>query len=57
MSLIETQVAIKYLKDKIDDAINAPIELSSMGIRVNKESLLKQLEFKNELDKVNNPYF
>ena len=39
-----------------DDAIDSPIELSSMGIRVNKESLLAQLKIKNELDKVNNPY-
>ena len=39
-----------------DDVIDAPIELSSMGIRVNKESLSKQLEYKNELDKLNNPY-
>ena len=39
-----------------DDAIDAPIELSSMGIRVNKDSLLKQLKAKNELDKLNNPY-
>ena len=29
-----------------DDAINAPIELSSMGIRVDKESLKKQLKYK-----------
>ena len=39
-----------------DDAINGAIELSSMGIRVNKESLVKQLENKNELDKLNNHY-
>ena len=39
-----------------DDAIDSPIELSSMGIRVNKETLLAQLKAKNELDKVNNPY-
>ena len=39
-----------------DDAIDSPIELSSMGIRVNKESLVKQLKHKNELDKLNNPY-
>ena len=39
-----------------DDVIDAPIELSSMGIRVNKESLIKQLKYKNELDKLNNPY-
>ena len=39
-----------------DDAIDAPIELSSMGIRVNKDSLVKQLKAKNELDKLVNPY-
>lgn len=39
-----------------DDAINAPIELSSMGIRVNKDSLVKQLKYKKELDKLDNPY-
>ena len=39
-----------------DDAIDGPIELSSMGIRVNKESLTKQLKYKNELDKLDNPY-
>lgn len=39
-----------------DDAIDAPIELSSMGIRVNKDSLIKQLKQKGELDKLNNPY-
>ncbi len=39
-----------------DDAINSPIELSSMGIRVNKDSLIKQLKYKNELGKLENPY-
>ena len=39
-----------------DDAIDSQIELSSMGIRVNKESLIKQLEYKNELSKKDNPY-
>lgn len=39
-----------------DDCIDSPIELSSMGIRVDKESLVKQLEYKNELSKLNNPY-
>ncbi len=39
-----------------DDAIDSPIELSSMGIRVNKDSLVKQLKYKNELDKLSNPY-
>ena len=31
-------------------------ELSSMGIRVNKESLIKQLKFKNEEHKIENEY-
>ena len=39
-----------------DDAINAPIELSSMGIRVDGKALKRQLKYKNELDKLNNPY-
>lgn len=39
-----------------DDEIDSPIELSSMGIRVNKDSLVKQLKFKNELYKLDNPY-
>ena len=39
-----------------DDAIDAPIELSSMGIRVNKDSLVKQLKYKKEIDKLDNPY-
>ena len=39
-----------------DDAIDAPIELSSMGIRVDSTSLMKQLKYKNELEKANNPY-
>ena len=39
-----------------DDAIDEQIELSSMGIRVNKDSLVDQLKAKNELDKLNNPY-
>ena len=39
-----------------DDAIDAPLELSSMGIRVNKESLVEQLKTKGELEKLNNPY-
>lgn len=39
-----------------DDEINAPIELSSMGIRVNKDSLIKQLEYKKETYKLDNPY-
>ena len=39
-----------------DDAINAPIELSSMGIRVDAKSLVKQLKYKGELSKLDNPY-
>ena len=39
-----------------DDAINSPIELSSMGIRVDQKSLKKQLQYKNELHKLDNPY-
>ncbi len=39
-----------------DEVIDAPLELSSMGIRVDKDSLLKQLKYKNELDKLNNKY-
>ena len=39
-----------------DDAIDQQIELSSMGIRVNKESLLKQLEHKGENHKLETPY-
>ena len=39
-----------------DDVIDSPIELSSMGIRVNKDSLIKQLEHKNEMHKLSNPY-
>ncbi len=39
-----------------DDAIDSPIELSSMGIRVNAKSLVKQLKFKGELAKLGNKY-
>ena len=39
-----------------DDAIDGPIELSSMGIRVDAKALKKQLEYKNELYKLNNAY-
>ena len=39
-----------------DDEIDTPIELSSMGIRVNKDSLIKQLEYKKETYKLDNPY-
>ncbi len=39
-----------------DEEIDSPIELSSMGIRVNKDSLVKQLKYKGELSKLDNPY-
>lgn len=39
-----------------NDVIKCSFELSSMGIRVNKESLVKQLEQKNEMYKINNEY-
>ena len=39
-----------------DDAIDGPIELSSMGIRVDAKSLVKQLKYKGELSKLDNPY-
>ena len=37
------------------DVINEAIELSSMGIRVDKESLINQVKFKKEY-KLDNPY-
>ncbi len=39
-----------------NDVLKQAFEVSSMGIRVNSESLLKQLEYKNELSKLDNPY-
>lgn len=36
--------------------LNRSIELSSMGIRVNKEAMLYQLEKKNAMDRVNLPF-
>ena len=39
-----------------DKVIDKAVELSSMGIRVNKESLLKQLKEKNEEFKLDLPY-
>lgn len=39
-----------------DEVIDAPLELSSMGIRVDGDALLKQLEQKNEMHKASNPY-
>ncbi len=38
------------------EPLQISFEISSMGIRVNKESLLKQLEAKNEMHKLNTPY-
>ena len=39
-----------------DEVLDAPIELSSMGIRVNHESLLKQVTYKHEESKLSSPY-
>jgi aspartate--ammonia ligase len=39
-----------------DDNLDIPLELSSMGIRVNKDSLLKQVKYKKEEDKLSTPY-
>jgi len=36
--------------------LDCVMELSSMGIRVNRESLLSQLEIKNEAHKINDYY-
>ena len=38
------------------DMLNIALEISSMGIRVNRESLVKQLKKKRELSKLDNPY-
>lgn len=38
------------------DTLGIALELSSMGIRVNKDSLVKQVTHKNELSKLENPY-
>lgn len=38
------------------DMLGIALEISSMGIRVNKESLVKQLKKKRELSKLENPY-
>ena len=38
------------------DLYDMALEISSMGIRVNKESLLKQLKYKNEEYKLDNSY-
>lgn len=39
-----------------NEVLDAPLEISSMGIRVDKDSLVKQLEKRDELDKMNNDY-
>ena len=39
-----------------DEVINRALELSSMGIRVDEKSLVKQLKHKKEDHKLNNPY-
>ena len=36
--------------------LDRAVEISSMGIRVNKDSLLKQLKHKKEEHKINTPY-
>ena len=38
------------------DTLNISLELSSMGIRVDGESLVKQVKHKKEEDKLSNPY-
>lgn len=38
------------------DVLDVALEISSMGIRVNDKSLLKQLKKRDELHKVSNPY-
>lgn len=38
------------------DVLGVPLEISSMGIRVDKKSLVKQLRKKKELHKLSNPY-
>lgn len=39
-----------------NDVLNIALEISSMGIRVDNLSIIKQLESKNELYKTSNPY-
>ena len=39
-----------------DNVIDTALEISSMGIRVDEVSLIKQLKKKNELDKLSNAY-
>ena len=38
------------------EPLQIAFEISSMGIRVNKDSLVEQLKYKKELDKLDNPY-
>ena len=38
------------------DVLDCAFEISSMGIRVDENSLIKQINYKNETDKLNNPY-
>ena len=38
------------------DELGISLEISSMGIRVNKESLVKQIEYKKEEHKLSSPY-
>ena len=39
-----------------DDVLEVPIELSSMGIRVNSEVMKKQLELSDKMDRANLPF-
>ncbi len=39
-----------------NDVLDIALEISSMGVRVNKESLIKQLKYKNENYKLENEY-
>ena len=38
------------------DVLDLALEISSMGIRVDEKSLIKQLKYKGELHKLDNPY-
>ena len=38
------------------DVLDRAVEISSMGIRINEESLIKQLQHKGEEHKLNTPY-
>ena len=38
------------------DVLDIALEISSMGIRVDEQSLIKQLKKKGEMDKLSNPY-